>query len=138
VLAFQQRQPKEMMVWGILSLLAGVAVVVASLPRDSVAAFFLGTAIAGVGFGAAFQGAIRTVVPFAAPHERAGVLSIIYIISYIALGVPAVVAGWMIARYGNLLQTAEIFGGVLIALAGTALLGTVLQALTRRRVATSP
>jgi predicted MFS family arabinose efflux permease len=132
VLALQQRQPKDMMMFGVTSLLLGVAIAVTSLPYDSIVAFFLGTAIAGVGFGAAFQGAIRTVVPFAAAHERAGVLSIIYIISYIALGAPAVIAGWMVARYGDILATAQIFGAVVMALAGTALLGGILRSVTQR------
>jgi len=138
VLALQHRQPKDMMTFGVSSLLVGVALAIGALSYDSIAVFFLGTAIAGIGFGAAFQGSIRTVVPFAAPHERAGVLSIIYIISYIALGAPTVVAGWMIARYGNLLETAVIFGAIVIALSATALLGNLLQALTRRARAVMP
>jgi predicted MFS family arabinose efflux permease len=135
VLVFQRREPGEMMMLGVTSLFAGVALAVISLPYSAIAFFFLGTAIAGVGFGAGFQGAIRTVVPFAAPHERAGVLSIVFIISYIAMGVPAVLAGLMIARHGNVLATAQIFGAVIMALACTALLGSVLQAVTRRATA---
>jgi predicted MFS family arabinose efflux permease len=135
VLVFQHREPREMMMLGAASLFAGVAIAVVSLPYSAIAFFFLGTAIAGVGFGAGFQGAIRTVVPFAAPHERAGVLSIVFIISYIAMGVPAVVAGSMIARHGNVLATAQMFGAVIMALACTALLGSVLQAATKRTAA---
>ena len=128
VLVFQHREPKDMMMFGVASLFAGVAIAVLSLPYSAIAFFFLGTAIAGVGFGAGFQGAVRTVVPFAAPHERAGVLSIVFIISYIAMGVPAVVAGWMIAQHGNILATAQTFGAAIMALACTALLGRVLRA----------
>jgi sugar phosphate permease len=132
VLVLQHREPQDMMILGAASLLVGVAIAVLALPNDSIAVFFLGTVIAGVGFGTGFQGAVRTVVPFAAPHERAGVLSIIFIISYIAMGVPAVAAGWMIARHGDVLATAQIFGAVIMALASTALLGSVLRAATRR------
>jgi len=115
VLVLQHREPKEMMMFGVASLFVGVAIAVLSLPYNAIAWFFVGTMIAGVGFGAGFQGAVRTVVPFAAPHERAGVLSIIFIISYIAMGVPAVAAGWLIARHGNILATAQIFGAVIMA-----------------------
>ena len=123
----------------VASLFAGVAIAVASVPYSAIVLFFLGTAIAGIGFGASFQGAVRTVVPLAAPHERAGVLSIVFIICYIAMGVPAVVAGWMIAQHGNMVATAQIFGAVIMALAGAALLGSVLRAVTKRerRVAAS-
>jgi len=138
VLVFQHREPKDMMMFGVASLLVGVAIAVASLSFSDIALFFLGTAIAGVGFGAGFQGAVRTVVPFAAPHERAGVLSIVFIICYIAMGVPAVVAGWMVAQQGNIIATAQTFGAVIMALACVALLGSVLRAVTKRaaRVAT--
>jgi MFS family permease len=132
VLVLQHREPKDMMMLGATSLFVGAAIATLSLPHDSIAVFFLGTVIAGVGFGTGFQGAVRTVVPFAAPHERAGVLSIIFIISYIAMGVPAVAAGWMIARHGDVLVTAQIFGAVIMGLACTALLGSVLRAATKR------
>ncbi len=58
------------------------------------ALFFAGTAVSGIGFGAGFQGGIRTVVPQAAPHERAGVLSLLFVVSYLGMGVPAVAAGF--------------------------------------------
>jgi predicted MFS family arabinose efflux permease len=135
VLILQHREPKDMMMFGVMSLFVGVAIAVLSLPHNAIAGFFLGTALAGVGFGSGFQGAIRTVVPFAAAHERAGVLSIIFIISYIAMGVPAVAAGWMIAQQGNILVTAQIFGAVIMALACTALLGSVLRSVTKREPA---
>jgi hypothetical protein len=48
------------------------------------------------------------------------------------MGVPAVAAGWIIARHGNILATAQIFGAVFMALACTALLGSVLRAATKR------
>jgi MFS family permease len=132
VLVLQHREAKDMMMLGAASLIVGVAVTAIGVSEASIAFFFLGSMIAGVGFGAGFQGAVRTVVPFAAPHERAGVLSIIFIISYIAMGVPAVAAGWMIARHGNVVTTAQLFAAVIMALAGTALLASVLRAATQR------
>jgi hypothetical protein len=41
--------------------------------------------------------------------------------------VPAVIAGWMIARDGNIVGTAQMFCGVLMALAATALFARVLR-----------
>jgi len=124
IVLLQHREPKELMKLGVATLLVGVGIAVATLPYKSIGLFFLGTAIAGVGFGAAFQGAVRIVVPSAAPHERAGVLSIVFTICYIAMGAPAVVAGWAIAEhYGNLIEAARAFGVVVMVLAGLALLG---------------
>ena len=138
VLLLQRREPRQMMTFGAASLLLGVAITAVSLVNSSVTSFFLATAVAGIGFGTGFQGAIRTVVPFAAVHERAGVLSIIFVISYISMGLPAVIAGWMIARDGDIAGTAQIFCAVLMALASTALLASVLRTLTKRQSQRAP
>jgi hypothetical protein len=132
VLVLQHREAKEMMMLGAASLIVGVGITAISVAEASIAYFFVGSVIAGIGFGAGFQGAVRTVVPFAAPHERAGVLSIIFIISYIALGVPAVAAGWMIAHHANIIGTAQLFAAVIMALAGTALIASLLRSATQR------
>ena len=49
------------------------------------------------------------------------------------MGLPAVIAGWMIARDGNIVGTALIFCAVLMALAFTALFASVLRTLTKRQ-----
>ena len=92
------------------------------------AGFFAGTAIAGAGFGGGFQGAIRSVIPLAAPHQRAGVLSVVYVISYLAMGLPAVIAGFLLVHEGDLLATAVQYGVAVMALAALALGGAVRTA----------
>ncbi|MFZ3323310.1 MAG: MFS transporter [Usitatibacter sp.] len=101
---------------GAYALLAGMVVGITALSIHSPAAFFMGTAMAGIGFGAGFQGAIRAIATHAAPHERAGALSIAFVISYLAMGVPAVVAGYLVTRQGDILATAREFGVAVIVL----------------------
>ena len=120
VLALQDRAPRELMTFGAAMLAVGVGVTVWSLSQHSLATFFAGTSIAGIGFGTGFQGAVRSIVPFAAPHERAGVLSIVFIVSYLSMGVPAIAAGVLVARHGNILGIGKGFGLVVMALALTA------------------
>ncbi|MEP7041991.1 MAG: MFS transporter [Dokdonella sp.] len=132
VLALQQREARAMMSFGALALIVGVGISMASLPFHALGVFFIGTVVAGVGFGAGFQGGVRTILPFAAPHERAGVLSLIFIVSYLAMGLPAIVAGVFVARHGDILTTAQGFGTVVIALAALALIGSVTRSVTRR------
>jgi predicted MFS family arabinose efflux permease len=133
VLLLQRREPREVMTFGALALFVGAAIAAVSLVNSAVIPFFLAAAVAGIGFGAGFQGAIRSVVPFAAAHERAGVLSIIFVVSYISMGLPAVIAGWMIARNGNMVGTAQIFCAVVMALAFAALFPGVVRTLTKRQ-----
>lgn len=119
--------PRTMMIFGTLALLVGVGVTLLGVNHNSTAALFLGTAVAGVGFGASFQGAIRTVIPLAETHERSGVLSLLYVVSYLAMGLPAVLAGFLVVHAGGVLQTAREYGGAVMALAALALLGTLLS-----------
>ena len=125
VLIFQHREPQLMMKVGPSALFVGTAITVASLPNQTVSVFFVGTIIAGVGFGLSFQGAVRSIMPLAAAHERAGVLSLIYVVSYLALGLPAIVAGYFLSQHASILHTAEVFGAVVMGLSALALMGTV-------------
>jgi hypothetical protein len=114
---------RTVLVWGIAGLVAGVAITLVALGAGSVALFFVGTAVSGVGFGAGFQGGIRTVVPLAEPHERAGVLSLLFVVSYLGMGVPAVAAGFGATDGLGLRGAARVYGLALIVLAGLALAG---------------
>jgi hypothetical protein len=105
------------------SALGGVTVTVVAVNLRSAAVFFVGSAIAGAGFGGGFQGSIRTVVPFAAPPQRAGLVSLLYVVSYLGLGVPAVLAGFGVVHGGGLISTARYYGAAVIALAALALFG---------------
>ena len=109
------------MLSGIVALITGVAVTVMAVSLGSAALFFAGSAIAGAGFGGGFQGGIRMVVPLAAAHERAGLVSLLYVVSYLGLGVPAVLAGFGAVHGGGLISTARYYGVAVIALAALAL-----------------
>jgi MFS family permease len=114
---------RTVMLFGILALITGVAVTVVAVSLGSAAVFFAGSAIAGAGFGSGFQGGIRSVVPLAAPHERAGLVSLLYVVSYLGLGVPAVLAGFGVVHGGGLIDTTRYYGAAVIALAVLALFG---------------
>jgi hypothetical protein len=132
VLVLQHREPRAMMTFGASLLAAGVGVAVWSFSHHAITAFFAGTSIAGMGFGAGFQGAVRSIVSFAAPHERAGVLSVVFIVSYLSMGVPAIAAGVLVARHGNILGTGREFGIAIMTLALSAVLAAGLRMTTSR------
>ena len=62
-------------------------------------------------------------MPLAAAHQRAGLVSLLYLVSYLGLGVPAVLAGFGVVHGGGLIDTARYYGAAVIALAALALLG---------------
>jgi MFS family permease len=122
-IAARRTAARTVMLFGILTLIIGVTVTVVAVSLGSVAVFFAGSAIAGAGFGSGFQGGIRTVVPLAAAHERAGVVSLLYVVSYLGLGVPVVLAGYGVVHGGGLVDTTRYYGAAVIALAALALFG---------------
>ena len=71
----------------------------------------------GAGFGAGFQGALRTVTPLAEPNQRAGLLSAVFVISYAGMGAPAVLAGYLVSRGDALTSVAVGYAAVLVVLA---------------------
>ena len=125
VLLLRDVRPRLVMLLGIAGLVVGVGVTLLSVDHRSTAWFFLGTALAGAGFGGGFQGAIRTTVPLAAPHERSGLLSTLYVVSYLAMGLPAVIGGVLVVHGGGLLATTREYGLAVMALAALALIGLV-------------
>ncbi|MGY3173235.1 MFS family permease [Pseudomonas sp. TE12234] len=97
-------------------LATGVALILLGAHDASLPLFFLGTLVAGCGFGAGFLGALRSVVPLALPHERAGLMSAYYVLSYLAFCLPSLLAG-NLARTFGLVMTTDGYGVVLILLA---------------------
>jgi hypothetical protein len=120
VYVLRRAPARRVMLTGIAALVAGVAITLVALGTGSAALFFAGTAVSGIGFGSGFQGGIRTVVPAAAPHERAGVLSLLFTVSYLGLGVPAVAAGFLAVHGAGLTGAARDYGAALIVLAAFA------------------
>ena len=124
IIALRRAAARTVMLSGVLALITGVAVTVIGVSLGSAALFFAGSVIAGAGFGSGFQGGIRMVVPLAAAHQRAGLVSLLYVVSYLGLGVPAVLAGFG-AVHDGLISTARYYGAAVIALAVLALVSLV-------------
>jgi MFS family permease len=105
---------------GLVALILGVGLALLALNDGSTALFLVATAVAGLGFGPAFAGAFRAVSNSAPPDQRAALVASVYVASYLAYSLPALAAGIAVTRYG-LLDTANVYGVVLIILAGIAL-----------------
>src|SRR3954453_7802564 len=95
-----RKNPSAVMLGGCLVLIVGALVTFASIATGTSAILFVGTAIAGLGFGPAFMGAYRATVAPATSHERTGLITAIYIVSYLATAIPVVLAGIATSHYG--------------------------------------
>ena len=117
ILLLQKQTPRDAMRIGAVALTIGVLVIVAALSLHTTLLFFAGLAITGVGFGTGFQGALRSVVSQAHADERAGVLSVIFVIAYLSMGLPAMGAGYLLVRSGDLFGVTAGFASVIAVLA---------------------
>lgn len=126
IFTLRNRAADNVLRLGASLLAVGVALILTAVHSASLPLFFIATLIAGSGFGAGFLGALRSVVPLALPHERAGLMSAFYVLSYLAFCLPSLLAGNLIRSFG-LIATTDGYGVVLIVLSLGALVGLLMQ-----------
>lgn len=135
IFTLRNRPADKVLRLGASLLAIGVALILTAVHSASLPLFFVATLIAGSGFGAGFLGALRSVVPLALPHERAGLMSAFYVLSYLAFCLPSLLAGNLIRSFG-LIVTTDGYGAVLILLSLGALVGLLLQDSARAKATT--
>jgi MFS family permease len=116
----QSIAPERRMVGGTLLVVAGVVVTGLAIATRSTALLFAGSVVAGLGFGPSFAGVFALITSGAQPHERAGLISAVYVVSYSAFSIPAVVAGLASTEWG-LRPTSLVYAIAVVALATAAL-----------------
>jgi MFS family permease len=115
-LAFGRSAPWAGTSGGSLALAVGMIAIVLAASTEATALFWVGTLVGGAGFGVAFLGGLRALSAAIPPQHRAEVMSAFYVVAYLAISVPAVIAGVLVTPLG-LVSTFEIFGSVVAALA---------------------
>ena len=115
VFAFRKLAPAKMLMISMLGLIAGIVITLGAVYLQSAPLMILGTIVAGVGFGNAYSGNLRTLLPLAGEHERAGLLAAYFVESYLSFAIPAVIAG-LVAPVLGLVTTSYYYGAVLIVL----------------------
>lgn len=122
IYALRASAPDKVLRLGAVLLAIGILLVLLAANQRVTLLFFVGAVIAGAGFGSGFLGSARSVLPLAHAHERAGLMSTFYVLSYLAFCVPAILAGFLVRSVG-LVATSDGYGVLQIALCGLALLG---------------
>ncbi|SCL34259.1 Predicted arabinose efflux permease, MFS family [Micromonospora rhizosphaerae] len=123
ILLLRNAAARTVMHTAITALILGMIITVVSVTAESIPGFFIGLALGGVGFGGGFMGSVKMVMPLVEAHERASVLSLLYIICYVGFGLPTVIAGFLVVYGGGLPRTANEYSVAVILLALVALLG---------------
>lgn len=115
------RSARTIMAAGSALLLVGTGISLIAIEQRSLALFIFSWVVSGSGFGAGVSGAIRTIVPLAHPHERSATVSSVFVVSYLAMGLPAIIAGFLVVHGGGLIATSQQYGIAAMVLAGIAL-----------------
>ncbi len=105
---------RRVTLYGTSALSIGTALTLAAIVWQSLPAYLAALTLAGTGFGTCFYGVMRSVVPAVRPEERGELFASLFTLSYLAFGLPTLMAGMAVGAFG---LTATTLGyGVLIVL----------------------
>ncbi|HEY7144772.1 MAG TPA: MFS transporter [Streptosporangiaceae bacterium] len=118
---------------GAVVFIAGTAVLLGGVQAGSAGLAGAGTLVAGVGFGACFLGSFGALSQMAGPGERSELFAVGYVIAYLSLSLPTVLAGLASTSFG--LRSTTLGYGAAVSVLGLVALGA--QRVTARRAGVS-
>ena len=131
-LGVQRLAPEKALVTGSLMFAVGVVGTIVAVATGVLALLFVAAVVTGLGFGAAFLGAIAMITHGVEPGHRAGLLAATFVVGYLAFSLPAILAGIAVGSVG-LARTTEVYGGVDIVLALIAAVSAGLRLRRKRK-----
>jgi hypothetical protein len=129
-------EPNRLLVRGSALVIVGVSITLFGQFLASVALFYAGSVVAGVGIGAGFSGFVRAAAPLVPLERRGALVAAIYVAVYLAFSIPTVVAG-AAATVVGLVPTAYGYGLIVIVLSAITTI-VVARRLRAPTVATVP
>ncbi|MCI1660322.1 MFS transporter [Bifidobacterium psychraerophilum] len=117
-------RPNYLVIPAGISVVLGAGLVVAGIATAMLPVLWIGGVIGGFGFGATLSATIRSLTPQAELHERAELFAAIYVVAYLAFGVPAIVAGLFVTSLG-ITTIAIVFGSIIAITAGIGVAGNL-------------
>lgn len=126
ILVMRQRRALTVLIVGAAALVVGMLAILAGANLGLEVVLLIGSVTAGIGVGAGFLGALSSVMPLAEPGERAGLVAVFHVGTYLAFSLPAILAGYLTQRL-DLLTVTNLYGAVLALLALTGLILTLVR-----------
>lgn len=112
---------RQITLYGTTALALGTALTLVALALGSYWGFIAAAVVAGSGFGTSFLGIMRSITPTVGPDERGELFASVFVVSYLAFGIPAVIAG-IAAPHIGLAPTTYAYGGLVVVLSSAAAL----------------
>lgn len=126
--------PSRKLVIGYPLLSVGALVSVVGVFTGVLPIYLTGSIVAGAGFAGVFLGALDNLSAATPPTQRGQVFSAVFVTSYLAFSVPAVIAGTVVAHAGLRATVVGYVGYVVIL----AIIGTALTLRGRTRIRPAP
>lgn len=115
----RKRSARMTVLFGTAALAVGTLLSLIALGLASLPFYLFAAAVTGMGFGTAFSGVVASLAPRIPTTQRADTFAVIYLLAYLAFGVPAVIAGALVGVVG-LEAVCVGYGVVVITLAAVA------------------
>jgi predicted MFS family arabinose efflux permease len=125
---------QRMLPVGSVAVVVSAALFVGGIAADALPLVWAAALVGGVGLGATLSGTIRSLAPAASAAERAGLFAAIYLVAYIAFGVPVIVAGSLLGAI-SVTTIAAVFGAAIAVAAGIGIAAQAVLLVRGRRAA---
>ena len=109
--------PRRLFGLGIPALVIGLVLTTAAVWLANLPLFLLGGAVAGIGVGLMFKGAMAAAAALAAPESRGETAAGIFLAAYLGLTVPVVLVG-VATRLVSLATAMTVFAAVVVLACG--------------------
>jgi len=110
---------RQVTLYGTSALSIGTALTLLAIGWQSLPAYLAALIIAGTGFGTCFYGVLRSIVPVVRPDERGELFASLFTLSYLAFGLPTLLAGMAVGIFG-LTSTTLGYGALIVLFSATA------------------
>lgn len=108
---------RRVTLYGTSALAIGTTLSLTAIAWPSMPGYLIALSIAGTGFGTCFYGVLRSIVPVVRPDERGELFAALFTLSYLAFGLPTLLAGVSVGVFG---LTVTVLGyGTLIVVFST-------------------
>ncbi|MDH4440596.1 MAG: MFS transporter [Rhizobium sp.] len=124
----RRHSSRQVTLYGTSALAIGTALSLIAIAWPSLTAYLIALSIAGTGFGTCFYGVLRSIVPVVRPDERGELFAALFTLSYLAFGVPTLIAGVCVGFFG---LTATVLGYGVLIVVFSAVAGLLRQFRTR-------
>lgn len=108
--------PWRLVARGSIVLAVGVAATAGSLSLGSGPVFVASAAVVGAGWGITYLGSLGTLTSTIPPAHRAAVMSAMFVVAYLSMSLPALLAG-VVATVWGVIPAFRLLGAVVIVVA---------------------